>query len=72
MASQSRVNLSKETQNKMGEVKDSVANITTIAGPSGMILGWNEVLTLVLIVTGIILNVVRIYEIKKHRADKKD
>ena len=48
--------------------KDTVANITTIAGPSGMVLGWNEGLTLVLIITGIILNIIRIIEIKR---DKK-
>ena len=47
--------------------KDSIANITTIAGPGGMVLGWNEGLTMILIITGIILNIVRIYEIKKHR-----
>ena len=49
----------------MDTTKDTIANITTMAGPSGMVLGWNENLTLVLIVTGIILNLVRIYEIKK-------
>lgn len=47
--------------------KDSIANITTIAGPGGMVLGWNEGLTMILIITGIILNVVRIYEIKKSK-----
>ena len=54
----------------MNDVKDSVANVATIAGPSGMVLGWNEVLTMVLIITGIVLNIVRIYEIKKNK--KKD
>lgn len=51
--------------------KDTVANLTTIAGPSGMVLGWNESLTLVLILTGIVLNVVRIYEIKKNKKGDK-
>lgn len=55
----------------MNTTKDTVANLTTIAGPSGMVLGWNESLTLVLIITGIILNVVRIYEIKKGNKDNK-
>ena len=49
----------------MENTKDTIANLTTIAGPSGMMLGWNESLTLVLIVTGIILNLVRIIEVKK-------
>ena len=50
--------------------KDTIANITTIGGPTSMVLGWNEKLTMILIITGIILNVVRIYEIKK--AKKKE
>jgi hypothetical protein len=70
MVSQSQGHSSKEMQNNMNDIKDSVANITTIAGPGGMVLGWNEALTMVLILTGIVLNVLRIYEIKKSR--KKD
>jgi hypothetical protein len=53
----------------MNSVKDSVANVTTIVGSGGIVLGWNETLTLILIVTGIILNIVRIYEIRKNRKD---
>lgn len=49
----------------MEQTKDTIANLTTIAGPSGMILGWSETLTIVLILTGIVLNLVRIYEIKR-------
>ena len=49
--------------------KDSIANLATIAGPSGMLLGWSEALTIVLILTGITLNLVRIYEIKKSREE---
>ena len=70
MVFQSQGHSSKEMQNNMNDIKDSVANITTIAGPSGMVLGWNEALTMILILTGIALNVLRIYEIKKSR--KKD
>ena len=55
----------------MNDVKDSVANVATIAGPSGMVLGWNEVLTMVLILTGIVLNLVRIYEIRKTKRNGK-
>ena len=56
----------------MEHTKDTIANIATIAGPSGMVLGWNETLTLVLIITGIILNVVRIIEIKKNKNGKSE
>ena len=49
----------------VSDYKDTVANLTTVVGTGGMVMGWNEVLTLVLIVTGIILNLVRIYEIKR-------
>lgn len=47
------------------ETKDSIANITTIAGAGSAMVGWNEILTLVLITTGIVLNVVRIIDTKK-------
>ena len=49
------------------ETKDSIANMTTIAGAGTAMLGFNEILSLVLIITGIVLNVVRIYEIKKKK-----
>ena len=52
------------------EVKDSIANVTTIAGAGAMMIDWNSVLTMALIVTGIILNVIRIMEHKKKA--KKD
>jgi len=51
----------------MNELKDTTANIATIAGPGSLVLGWSEGLTIILILTGIILNVVRIYEIRKAR-----
>ncbi len=52
------------------EVKDSIANVTTIAGAGAMMIDWNSILTMALIVTGIILNVIRIMEHKKKA--KKD
>lgn len=55
----------------MSEIKDTAANVTTIAGSGAVVMEWNEMLTLALIVTGIILNVVRIYEIKRSK-NKKD
>ena len=49
--------------------KDSVANLTTIAGTGAMVIGWNEILTMVLIGTGIVLNIIRIIEIRKRKQD---
>ena len=49
----------------MTDVKDSIANATTIAGSGAAIMGVNEWLTFLLILTGIILNVVRIMAVKK-------
>lgn len=46
-------------------MKDTIANITSVAGTGGFLMGWNEVLTIILIITGIVLNLIRIYEIKK-------
>lgn len=52
------------------ETKDSIANLTTIAGAGVAAMGLNEILSGLLIVTGIVLNVSRIYEVK--RKAKKD
>ena len=46
------------------EVKDSIANVTTIAGAGAMMVDWNSILTMALLATGIILNIVRIVEHK--------
>lgn len=53
----------------MIDTKDSIANLTTIAGSGAAIMGVNEWLTFLLILTGIVLNVVRIMAVKK-KADK--
>ena len=45
----------------MNELKDTAANLTTIAGSGAMVMGWNEILTITLILTGIALNILRIY-----------
>ena len=47
------------------DAKDSVANVVTLGGMGSAMFGWNEALTLVLIVTGIVLNIVRIMAVKK-------
>ena len=52
------------------EVKDSIANGTTVAAAGAAIVDWSSMLTMALIATGIILNVVRIIEIR--RKSKKD
>lgn len=54
----------------MEEIKDTAANIATIGGSGAVFMNWNEVLTLALIGTGIILNIIRIYEIKRSRKKK--
>ena len=53
----------------MHTTKDSVANIATITGTGAMMIGWNEILTMVLIGTGIVLNVIRIVEIRKRNQE---
>ncbi len=54
----------------MEEVKDAVANGTTVAAAGAAIVDWTSMLTMALIVTGIVLNVARIIEIR--RKSKKD
>ena len=53
------------------EVKDSIANVTTIAGAGAMMVDWNSILTMALLATGIILNIVRIIDHKK-KSKKED
>ena len=36
----------------MDEIKDSVANATTIAGAGAVMIDWNMVMTMALLVTG--------------------
>ena len=59
------------TAKTMTEVKDSISSITTLAGAGGFLMGWNEGLTLVLIITGIILNVVRIIETRRRNKNQE-
>ena len=55
----------------MEDIKDSVANVTTIAGAGAVMIDWSAIMTMALLVTGVILNVVRIVEIRR-RSKKKD
>ena len=52
------------------ETKDTVANVVTVAGTGSMVMGWNEGLTMLLLITGIVFNVVRIIEIKRKKKDQ--
>ena len=54
----------------MNETKNTVANAITVMGTGSVVMGWHESLTIVLLVTGIVFNVVRIYEIKKRKQGK--
>tara|TARA_R110001632_G_scaffold4809_1_gene19769 strand:+ start:28 stop:189 length:162 start_codon:yes stop_codon:yes gene_type:complete len=47
------------------ETKDSIANITTIGAAGAAMVDWNSILTAVLIITGIILNIMRIRDRRK-------
>lgn len=47
------------------ETKDSIANLTTIGAAGAAIVDWNGILTMVLIITGIVLNVLRIRDRRK-------
>ena len=54
----------------MEDIKDSIANGTTVAAAGAAMIDWSAILTMVLIVTGIALNIARIIEIR--RKGKKD
>ena len=49
------------------ETKDTITNTVTIMGTGSVIMGASEWLTLILLVTGIVFNIVRIIEIKRKR-----
>lgn len=48
----------------MEDIKDSIANGTTVAAAGAAMIDWSSVLTMVLIITGIALNIARIIEIR--------
>jgi len=53
----------------IAETKDSIANLTTITAAGSAMVEWNSILTMGLIITGIILNVMRI---RAHRNKKEE
>ena len=56
----------------ISETKDSIANVATITAAGSAMLDWNSILTMGLILTGIVLNVMRIVEIRKRKKEDKD
>jgi len=59
----------KQLNNNMNDIKDTAATVTTIAGGGMAVMGINEWLTLALLLTGIVLNIMRIRAIKKSKKD---
>jgi len=54
------------------DMKDSIANGTTIAAAGAALIDWNALLTMGLLITGIALNVVRVIEIRREGKKKED
>ena len=54
----------------MNDIKDTAAMSTTLAGGGLAALGINEWLTFALLITGIILNIVRIRDMKRDKNKK--
>ena len=46
----------------MEEMKDGATNLVTITGLASLLMEWESVLTVLLILTGVILNGMRIYD----------
>ena len=49
----------------IAETKYSIANLTTITAAGSAIVDFNSILTMVLIITGIVLNIMRIRDRKR-------
>lgn len=54
----------------LAETKDSIAGFTTVAGAGTMIMDFSSILSMALLITGVVLNIIRIYEIKKGKGKK--
>lgn len=54
------------------DMKDSIANGTTIAAAGAALIDWNALLTMGLLITGIALNVARVIEIRREGKKKED
>tara|TARA_R110001606_G_scaffold364853_1_gene519467 strand:- start:2026 stop:2193 length:168 start_codon:yes stop_codon:yes gene_type:complete len=53
----------------INETKDSIANLTTIGAAGAAMVNYNDILTMILIISGIVLNVQRI---RSNRKKKKE
>jgi len=53
----------------ISETKDSIANVATIVATGSAMVDWTSTLTMVLVMTGIVFNVVRIIEIRTKKKD---
>jgi hypothetical protein len=67
MDSQSPDNSLKETQNKYMNDQDLTANVVSLGGIVMTLAQFQTMLTIAVLVTGLILNIVRIYETRKNR-----
>ena len=57
----------------MSEAKDSIVNVTTIVAGTSAMIDWTSALTVTLVITGIIFNVVRIIEVRmKMKKDRSE
>ena len=50
--------------------KDSIANVVSYAGLAGVIMNFESMLTIVLVITGIVLNVLRIRDNLKKKKEE--
>ena len=53
----------------IAETKDSIANVATIVAAGSAMVDWTSALTMILVVTGIVFNIVRIIEIRTKKKD---
>ena len=53
----------------ISETKDSIANLTTVTGVTSVLMDWQLPLTIILILSGIILNIVRIKASTKNKKE---
>tara|TARA_R110000822_G_scaffold227145_2_gene359869 strand:- start:886 stop:1053 length:168 start_codon:yes stop_codon:yes gene_type:complete len=50
------------------DMRDSIANGTSIAGLGMVFMNWETPLTILILLTGVILNIIRIYDWWKRRS----
>tara|TARA_R110000787_G_scaffold54466_1_gene126730 strand:+ start:47 stop:220 length:174 start_codon:yes stop_codon:yes gene_type:complete len=54
------------------DIKDAAATVTTIAGGGAAVMGINEILTFALLLTGIVLNIIRIRAMRSNKKKDKE